>query len=931
MLWALSDPTGLPARTFAETKPLPPIEWLHEFSSGYFGADDLPRFGVAKSEEFNSTSEPETPFSFSLMSRPTPSHLASFMSLVDMEGSCASKLDNVMEELAQWLVKHVAQPEALFWVVSKGNGLHPRFERLIKNALNENVSISPPMRKLWGFVVSGCIRPTYYNGGLYEWIERFKKCGNTATIRQSLKTALRPRLSISRPYPSRLNDQDNTKDKISAIASIEILLASSHVHSAFNGLKGNEQFCDLLTFILMDMSELLSETIDLMCEAEITSNFEDYSYFQLPSISDHEQNKNYYDWTVLVVLCRDAWIATVETDPETAEAFLTIWAGSKHSIFRRLLFFALAYKPNLVPSKKLLDWLLSEDGHWLWATSTMREIMRLLTSIHSILTKEDEHKLQEVIVKGQQIEDTKNDSDAENAKRRFDRARWLRLKKMQSGGADITKAAQKVLEEIESAYPQWRLADDERDEFPFWSSDEADVPAEQSPKHVKELVDWLREKPTSKDSFSEDDWADRCRRDYRRSISALLKLTEEGCWPSKRWSTALYAWSNDKLDIRSWNRAASTINKMPEEEFAESLQAIAHWVYHISSNVKVQGQVFFELIDRIIEIGSAEEDGSDDIAINRAINHPVGRAASSLLNWWFATELKDRQGLSDEVKDRFSQMCIAETQEVWLGTVILAQQVIPLYRVDQAWTKQYLIPAFNWENDLLKASSVWDSFLHSPRIYLPLLKELKGPFLAVPDHFKDLGMHSVGQYASFIMYIALGESDVFSTTELKAAIGKLPVEGLERVAQSLFYAVQGARDNKEEYLKNRVIPFIRNYWSNKREVQTDNVIRSFAMICANSSSSFVITFKCFENYLRPISDISYVLTLMSASLKEAPELYREHSEEVLQFLNAIIPNTVNHMDGTLRSLLDGICKEKPDLTDLQSFNRLSILSSQHGY
>jgi len=56
-----------------------------------------------------------------------------------------------------------------------------------------------------------------------------------------------------------------------------------------------EQFEEFLAHILTDMSELLSETLGLMCEAEISSELDDYSYIQLPSISDHDQNKDYND------------------------------------------------------------------------------------------------------------------------------------------------------------------------------------------------------------------------------------------------------------------------------------------------------------------------------------------------------------------------------------------------------------------------------------------------------------------------------------------------------------------------------------------------------------------------------------------------------------------------------------------------------------
>ena len=47
MIWALSDPSGLPARRFAELDPVPSLEWLEPLSEGRFRHADLARFGIS--------------------------------------------------------------------------------------------------------------------------------------------------------------------------------------------------------------------------------------------------------------------------------------------------------------------------------------------------------------------------------------------------------------------------------------------------------------------------------------------------------------------------------------------------------------------------------------------------------------------------------------------------------------------------------------------------------------------------------------------------------------------------------------------------------------------------------------------------------------------------------------------------------------------
>lgn len=66
MLWAIADPTGVPARHFAEYDPAPSIDWLDAFSDARYGHGDLSRFGVRANREI------DTKLRFSLVRRPSP-------------------------------------------------------------------------------------------------------------------------------------------------------------------------------------------------------------------------------------------------------------------------------------------------------------------------------------------------------------------------------------------------------------------------------------------------------------------------------------------------------------------------------------------------------------------------------------------------------------------------------------------------------------------------------------------------------------------------------------------------------------------------------------------------------------------------------------------------------------------------------------------
>ena len=93
MRWALSDPSGLPAKRFAEFNPAPSLEWLAPLSEPAYDHADLARFGVPPEAAVDKK------LAFSLMNRPSPYPLAPWMCAVD-NGARGRRWDDVMRQLA---------------------------------------------------------------------------------------------------------------------------------------------------------------------------------------------------------------------------------------------------------------------------------------------------------------------------------------------------------------------------------------------------------------------------------------------------------------------------------------------------------------------------------------------------------------------------------------------------------------------------------------------------------------------------------------------------------------------------------------------------------------------------------------------------------------------------------------------------------------
>ena len=134
LLWALSDPGGLPARRFAELDPVPSLDWLEPLSEDRFHHVDLARFGVPSKATVNDK------LAFSLTCRPSPYDLAPYMALANASTG-TSRWDVVMQQLAHWLIRHLDDPALLLWLVNRGGQLHEELARWIEHRMNELASL----------------------------------------------------------------------------------------------------------------------------------------------------------------------------------------------------------------------------------------------------------------------------------------------------------------------------------------------------------------------------------------------------------------------------------------------------------------------------------------------------------------------------------------------------------------------------------------------------------------------------------------------------------------------------------------------------------------------------------------------------------------------------------------------------------------------
>lgn len=827
MLWALSDKSGLPAKRFAEFNPAPSLDWfLEAFVHEHFGHGDLSRFGVPPRDEV------DTKLRFSLIRRPAPYDRAPPM-LLAAGGTTGSQWDDVMEQLARWLVRHLDDPRLVIWIAQRGGQLHDRWLCLIEGELDRFASLEregktseldeirlhapkaipgPLMRTLWRLLLSGRVKSPWHGRDLYLWKDRLERDGLTTTLRLELRELLAPKIVLKKPFLPGDNDSSSTDEptRIGQLVDWELALATDHVHSALRDLTDKHYWTSALPLLLEDFQQLLRDALDLPHELDEDDNHSDQLYLDLPSITPHWQNRGFRDWVILIELLRDAWLAVHASDRARATHIAQNWFELPYSTFKRLALFAASQDDCIAPDQ-WVKWLLSKSAWWLWSLDTKREVCRLFVLQGQQLTGAAQKLLETAILDGPPRKMYRDDLEADQWQNLISRSIWLRLAKLNISGLVLGTPAATRLAEISIAYPHLQLATNECDEFSHWMSGTGDPDYEKSryvdiaPRKRQQLVQWLTKPLPQRWPSDKDTWRDTCRKHLLNSLCALHDLPFDSNWPSNRWNEALWAWSEGRLVSRSWQYAAPLVQTIPDAKLQEIVHGVTWWMKAASKSINTHEDILLKLCRRVLELpidagtGMTSNGEPIDRPVTEAINHPVGHVTQALINLWFKQNPNDNDLLPADLKPVFTILGDVQVDRFRHGRVLLGSRLIAFFRVDRHWTEQHLLPLFDWSNPV-ETKAVWEGFLWSPRLYQPLLTAFKPQFLDSANHYADLGEHRQ-QFASFLTYAALDPAEGYTVDEFRSAIGKLPQEGLEESAQALSQALESAANQREDYWK----------------------------------------------------------------------------------------------------------------------------------
>lgn len=935
VIWALQEPTGNVAKAFAEQDPPPPLEWLeHLEEAGLLG---LPEPIVSGADEEGEEDKKQPLIGATLVDHGVRSHAPRPLNAITMQ-------------VGRWLCRHLNDDRLIKWALQKGGILHPDFRRMVRIVVDEGKFVESPYREFWDVICSDQFATLTARQTLAPFFLEQPTGANALFDDKRIIELLTPvpklRVRDRALELAYLETKEGKKGKgksqrgkpkattLRDLVDVEVqLLAGMYKDSFIEALKNNESRLERLSD---ELTSLLKQAVDWYVIFGQAGDDEDLSYIDLPSISEHEQNKNFRDWTEIAELLRNSFLIISRKNPIRADSLIQRWRTFSQPLFHRFVTFAETEMGGRYTDDAIERLTITHPWD-LWSSYVQREVLRFLRKRGAEIKPPQLRELCRHILKGPPKRRFKKLSRAD-WKRIREREIWLRLAKLRQAGAQLPQTAKSKLRKLDEAYP-WRLAEDNSDEFPFWMgpAEWGTLPTEFSWEQMatllpEELADLLVRETRDRDGLLRQ-WQELARQQPGHVFRTIFVFFSRSDWPIDIWESAIWGLTDKeepddesaiKDRYKNWRVLSALLVRMPDEALKEMAHAAGNWLRASPKIIpNTLEQRYWKIWDNIWEASKHEgekkrDDNENERAVSAAINHPSGYLAEALLGRLWLTEPKAGDTLPEGLRDRFDNIVNTEGYGGYLGRVILASRLPNLFLVDPDWTKRNLIPKMVWGvSD--EVPGLWQGFMWAPSLAPGLLAVFKQPFLAAVKNSEQIGRESARNLRRLFTFICLEHPGEFKRTEIQGLLRSLSADQLADVARALENVLESAKERREALWKDKVSKFIRLYWPRATKSRSSSVSDALASLAVSTGQAFPNAVKEVTPFLIKQSENPHFLIDIERHDPGFPERY---PEPVFKLLYQSLSKRQGLRHYRLRNVLDRIAISLPKLKKTLKFKNL---------
>ena len=436
----------------------------------------------------------------------------------------------------------------------------------------------------------------------------------------------------------------------------------------------------------------------------------DRESYSRSAIEPHEQNGYSKPVYVLIDVARDCleWLASNQA--ETGAQWCDRLVGSDAPLLRRLAVHGVSKRDDLTADDKI-DWLLTHIGLHDWCTH--HEIFLAVKSVYPDAGLAHREALIKAVWAYCWSDEEDPKSEMRTACKHFVWFDWLH-----KSDPNCT-LAKEALDKVSAEY---QFKPSEHPDLIHWfESGPVDL---QSPWIVEELlakppVDWLSDLL----AFQGSEWDGPSRRGLLVSVAEAIKqdfdwgleladaLAKAGKWDVDLWSVLIQSWSEMKLDKDKHSKVLYWLGKI--ELYSEYSCIIANALYML---VKDGGTSY-----ALNLLPQANKSASD---LWHHLDHMDSKlSAETLVLFWlsgFSLWRKQQDPVPTALSDEYHQVLSGIVQDQKLpgrrGRIVLASQFAFLLAVDEAWTRENLLPLFDPKNGIADFQAAWDGFLFGVRL-----------------------------------------------------------------------------------------------------------------------------------------------------------------------------------------------------------------------
>lgn len=861
MVWALSDPTGKAAKTFAESRTEYPEAWLNELVKPRTLAGEWLGVPTPEPERGREVSK------FSLFEHPQWSK-ESAPGLVSFHSENGTlPWDPIVRNLSDWFFRHLNNERFFIWAATRPSPPSEEFRTSLQKTLqeardvelageerrNEFLATYPQgipdetLRWAWRLILHGQTGEKDRFDKLFLLLDSIEKDGWSEFSVGLFQSIIEPVFVFS---DSKRSGRSHGRDgrRFSFACEVELSFPASIwacYWSAWLDKSGSQ-----LDSLFEVVECALLKALDFLRQLEIFGQSKSSTEEQLVSVSKPDTSCGDWKWTFLVEMLRDLWMKKAAANPNEARKIAERWIDSPHSVFRRLALFA-ASETDLVPSSKWIRWLFRENKEILWKDVYKREVCQLLKKKAGTLSQRNVQRIEKTLLAGLP-------QDGPFPQWRINEARWVRLVKLQEGSGKLSGLGERAIVQAVKFDPSLRTDKEQSEEFPLshriWVLDkEEDRKLVTPPDRLDELVKWLRDNPSNHRfnptdcKYCIDSWSELAAKKPDLALAALRRLESEGTWSPDRWGEAIDSWKESSPVAAITRDCVDALRAMPSERLSILASSLAYWAKKTATTIDRCDDLFFELCNLILRLGEKpKEEGrvEREDPFSEVLQHPAKDIAEALLEYWVPPKnrtvvvslgnLSAIQTLFEDACNRKSHLSLTTQQAIRAG---LMEKADRLFSFKRDWTSINLLPWLDWKVHPEDALVCWHFFLYGNSFNIELLQAIAPAFLDTAEHIDGLG-GAAHNYYMLLSGVAYQRREGFPTKRLRTCIGKFPQEGIDYLLRRLAATAKAAGEKGAAFWKENGWPFFRDYLPKDKKWHSEEYIRSMALTIIYSGPEF---------------------------------------------------------------------------------------------